>query len=218
MKKVLIFGTGSLAKTLFEYLRIDNQSEVTAFCVSSEQKTVDTFCDLPVLDFETIQEDYPADAFDIILAIGYKKMRARAFIFNAIKLKGYSLKNYIHPSVIFHNNSIGEGNIILPGCVLEPGAKIGNNNVIWSMTLLGHDCLIGNHNYISAKCLISGDSKIGDMCFVGNGATMINGLIIEDETCVAAATYLRKGTQRQGLYSGNPAKLIKFNHNGIEIR
>ena len=95
-------------------------------------------------------------------------------MYDKAKRKGYKLANFIHESVINNGFSIGENNIIFPGCVIEPFVEIGNNNIVWSMSLLGHDCRVGNHNYISAKCMVAGNAKVSDLCFIGNGVNMIN--------------------------------------------
>ncbi|MET4161018.1 UDP-N-acetylbacillosamine N-acetyltransferase [Marinobacterium sp. MBR-111] len=216
-ENLIIYGTGPLAKLLYYYLSDDSEYNVKGFCVNADYISESEFLGLPVVPFEEIEKTYPPTEYGMLLAIGYSKMRVRKKLFNDVKNKGYILVNYVHSSVIKHNVVMGENNIIFAGCIIEPNVKIGNNNIIWSMTLLGHDCIIGNHNYISAKCLISGDSQIFDLCFIGNGATMINGLLVNNETCVGAASYLRKSTDEKGLYVGNPSKLIKYNKNGIEL-
>lgn len=217
-KRVIIFGTGPLAINLFKYMQNDARYDVAAFCVDLAYKTLDELFGLPVIALEQIEDLFPPSLHDMIIAIGYSKMRARKLLFDKLQAIGYGFINYTHPSIVNHAKNIGSGNIILPGCTIENGVTIGDNNVIWSMTLLGHDASIGHHNYISAKCLISGDSNIADLCFIGNGVIMINGINIANETCVGAATYLKKSTQANGLYAGNPAKLLKFNPNGIEIK
>lgn len=213
--KIIIYGLGSFAKLLCRYISADSNYDVIAFCADSDFIECNEFCGLPLVSFDTIEKEYPSSQYKMLVAVGYSKMRNRKVMFDKAKSKGYQLINYIHPSVIYHDLKKGENNIILPGCVIEPNVKIGDNNVIWSMSLLGHDCIIGSHNYISAKCLISGNSKLKDLSFIGNGTIMINGITIDNETCVGAATYLRKSTISNGLYSGNPAKLLKINENGI---
>lgn len=217
-QKLIIYGAGPFAALLYKYLEYDTSYEVVAFCVDAQYRSCEKFCDLPLVDFDNIEKLYPSNEFSMIVAIGYSSMRMRKVLFDKAKHKGYQLENYIHSSVVNLAASMGDNNIILPGCVIEPNVILGHNNVVWSMTLLGHDCIVGDHNYISAKCLISGDSTVANLCFIGNGVVMVNGLQISNETCVAASSYLRKSTQELGLYAGNPAKLIKYNENGICIK
>ena len=216
--KLVIYGIGPFAKLLHYYLTNDSDYEVVAFCADEAYIKEKEFCGLPVVAFEEIENIYSPEKYKMLVAVGYSKMRNRKIMFEKAKAKNYVLVNYIHSSVINHELKLGENNIILAGCVIEPNVEIENNNVIWSMTLLGHDCKIENHNYISAQCLIAGDTKIKNLCFIGNGTTMINRVVIENETYLVAGTNLRKNTKEYGMYMGNPAKFLKLNSSGIVIK
>lgn len=216
--KIIIYGIGPFAKLIYEYLTNSNEYEIVAFCADNEFIIEKELCNLPIIAFEEIENIYNPQYYKMLVAVGYSKMRNRKLMFEKAKAKNYTFINYIHPSVIKHNFIIGENNIILAGCIIEPNVIINDNNVIWSMSLLGHDCKLGNHNYISAKCLIAGHSIIKDLCFIGNGSNMINGLIIENESYLVAGTNIRKNTEQFGMYIGNPAKFLKFNKTGIVIK
>lgn len=216
--EIIIYGIGPFAKLLYYYLTNDANYKVLAFIADKAYINDSSFCNLPIFAFEDVENIYNPKEYKMILAIGYSKMRNREFMFEKAKAKNYELINYIHSSVVINNVILGENNIILAGCVIEPNVKIGNNNVVWSMTLLGHDSVLCNHNYISAKCLISGDTIIKNLSFIGNGSNMINGLIIENETYLVAGTNIRKNTKELGMYAGNPAKLLKFMKEGIVIK
>lgn len=215
--KLIIYGIGPFAKLLYFYLKNDSNYKVVGFCADKKHIQEHFFCGLPIISLENIESSHPPTHYKMIIAVGYSRMRNRKKMFDKVKNKKYEIINYIHSSVVTHNLTIGEGNIILAGCIIEPNVIINNNNVIWSMSLIGHDSTLGSHNYISAKCLISGQTTISNLCFIGNGVTMINGLHIKNETCVGAGAYLRKSTETLGVYVGNPARILKKNPNGIEI-
>lgn len=215
--KVVIYGIGPFAELMYLYLNLDSNYEVIAFTADKAFIKETTFCNLPIVAFEEIEKHYCPNEYQMLVTVGYSVMRNRRLMYNKAKAKNYKLINYIHSSVIAHNIEVGDNNIILAGCIIEPNVTLGCNNVIWSMTLLGHDCKIYNHNYISAKCLISGDSIINDLCFIGNGSVMINGITISNETCVGASTYIRKSTKPNSYYVGNPSKLLRTHISGIEL-
>jgi len=217
--KIIIYGVSSFAELMYFYLSNDDKYEVVAFCADEDFIYRDNLKELPIISFEKVETIYPPSQYKMIIAIGYSVMRNRKIIFNKVKEKGYSLINYIHPSVINNGLKFGENNIILANVVIEPFVEFGNNNIVWSMTLLGHNSVIGNHNYISAQCLIAGDVNIKDLSFIGNGVTMINGITIEDETYLVAGTNIRKSTKRFSMYMGNPAKFLKSHQSqGIKIK
>ncbi len=218
MNDVVIYGKGDFAKLVLYYLNTSLDFNVVAFCADTIFCDSDNYCELPLVSFEEVEYEFPPKKYKMLVAVGYSKMRNRKNMYENAKKKGYQLINYIHPSVVSHGSIFGENNIILAGCVIEPNVRIGNNNVIWSMTLLGHDSVIGCHNYIAAKCLIAGNVTINDLSFIGNGVSMINGLNIESETYLIVGSTLRISTVMQGVYFGNPARLLKINKNGIEIK
>lgn len=53
-------------------------------------------------------------------SLGYSKMQLRSKIFKAIKNKGYKIPNIIcNGTIVDDNIKLGEGNIIMPGVILE---------------------------------------------------------------------------------------------------
>lgn len=215
--KIIIYGIGPLSEILYYYLTESEEFQVCAFCADKDFINSDLFLSLPVVPFENVEEQYPSDEYQMIVSVGYSKMRNRKLMYDKAKSKGYTLANFVHRSVTNNCSSIGDNNIIFPGCVVEPFVEIGNNNIVWSMSLLGHNCNVGNHNYISAKCMIAGNVVFSDLCFIGNGVNMINDLNIESESLIVAGSNLRKSTKPFGMYTGNPAKLVKYNYQGIVI-
>ncbi len=215
--EVIIYGIGPFSELMHYYLTNDSNYKVVAFCADETYIKEREFCGLPVVAFEDIENIYSPEKYKMLVAVGYSKMRNRKIMFDKAKSKKYELINYIHSSVINHDVKLGENNIILAGCVIEPNVEIGDNNVIWSMTLLGHDCKIENHNYIAAKCLIGGNCQVKDLCFIGNGVNMIDTLFIDNESYLVAGTTLGHNTKEFGMYIGNPARIFKYNVEGIEI-
>lgn len=212
-EEVIIYGIGSFAELMNYYLKEDSNYKVCAFTVDKDYINCDSFINLPLIDFENINNLYPPSKYKMFIAIGYKNMRNRKLLFDKAKSKGYELINYISSkSIIYNNLKISENNVIMGNVNIEPFVTIGDNNIIWSDTLIGHNARINSHNYISAKCLIAGDCKIEDLCFIGNGVVMINNLKIRNETYIIAGSTLLKSTEEYCRYIGFPAKIFGSNH------
>lgn len=207
--KLVIYGIGPFAKLMRYYFSADGGREVAGFTVDEEYLTSDSFENLPVIPFRSVESRFPPGKFRMFVAIGYQRMRNRPILFDKAKRKGYELVNYVNRrAIVYEDLKMGENNAILGNVNIEPGVELGNNNIVWSDTLLGHDLKIGDHNYISAKCLIAGNSVIRDLCFIGNGAVTINDLTIEDETHVFPGAVLFKNSKTGGRYMGNPARHV----------
>ena len=92
MKKMAIFGTGSLARLAYIHFSNDSQYEVVAFTVNEKYLVNKKVFDLDVVPFEHIEQTHPPELFSMFVAIGYRKAnKARTQIYNDYKAKGYNL-------------------------------------------------------------------------------------------------------------------------------
>jgi len=82
--------------------------------------------------------------------------------------------------------SLGEGTILMHGCIVNSNAKIGVNCILNSQALIEHDVIIGNHCHISTGVLINGDVQIGDGSFIGSGTIIIQGIRIGKSVVIGA--------------------------------
>lgn len=216
--KVIVFGVGDLANQLHHYLNQDHTYNINYFCVTRKYFSCNEFLGKKVLVFEDDIDKLPQNEYKFILGLGYKNLRARKVMFDAIKDKGFSFINYVHPTANIYGEILGEGNIILPNAMTEPFSKIYNNNIIWSNNLICHDSIIGNHNFIAANCLIGGHSKILENNFIGFNATIIQNIIVDKEVLIGAKSLVLNSTENFSEYYGIPAKKIKEHYKeGIRI-
>jgi sugar O-acyltransferase (sialic acid O-acetyltransferase NeuD family) len=208
-QKIVIYGGGTFAKLMLYHFSHDSDYEVVAFCLDKQYISADYFCDLPVLAFESIENDYPATDFPMFVAIGYSNMRNRSIMFHKAKDKGYALINFISRKAITRDDLvIGENNVIFSSSDAEPGVTIGNNNIFWTRSILGHGVKVGHHNYFSGGAGLGGNCVIGDYCFMGNAALMINGITIADETFLVAGAVILRDSEPATKYHGNPARRV----------
>ncbi len=218
-QKIIIYGAGDFGKLMLYHFSHDSDYEVVAFCLDQQYINAESFCGLPVISFETIENCYPANDYSMFVAIGYSRMRNRSIMFNKAKNKKYKLINFISCKAIVRKNLIiGENNAIFSSSDIEPFVTIGNNNIFWTRSILGHAVTVGNHNYFSGGAGLGGNCIIGDHCFMGNAALMINGIHIADETYLVAGAVILRDTEEATKYHGNPARRVsRHKETGIVI-
>lgn len=171
--------------------------EIAAFSVNSAYCGMgDTIFDKPVIPLEKLQEKYPPEAFEVILAVGYSQMgKVRRRLAECCKKKGYSLASFIHSSaVISPSSELGEGNILLENVVVAPMAKVGHCNLIWNGVHISHECILGNYNTLSVSSALAGNVTIQDNCFLGVNSTVADHTTVANYTLVGAAGYVKRDT------------------------
>ena len=211
MKKVVIFGAGSLARLVHFYLSEDSAYEVAAFTVNEKYVGEGKLLGLDVVPFERIEETHPPERFAMFVAIGYKRVnKARAKVYNNCKSKGYELISYVSSKAIHVGHiEIGDNCFVRAGSVIQPFAKIGNDVIIGS-ACVGHESIIGDHCYIANHAAIAGGVKIGPYCFIGINATIRDGITIAPECVIGAGAIILKDTEEGGVYPGQKAMKARF--------
>ncbi|MCM1157258.1 MAG: acetyltransferase [Bacteroidales bacterium] len=211
MKDIVILGNNDFGRLLKYYLETDDERKVLAFTVSREYIKEKEFCGLPVVPFEQIEELYPPEQVEILLAIGNSKMNEiRKKMYGECKEKGYTVASYIHSSCSIHTKDIGEGNILLENCLLYPYSKLGNGNLLWDHVLISHDCVVGDFNTFSSYADLCGYVKIGNNGYFGKHCILNDFMEIADYTLIGAAAYAKGKTNPYDVVV--PARSVTLEH------
>lgn len=199
-EKLVIFGNGSMAKTIYSYLR--ESFDVSGFCVDSNFVKDNEFCDLPLVSFEEVEKYFPPQKYKMIIAVGFIKMNGlrKERSKQAIK-KGYVLASYIDKTVKIHYDvEIGKNSVILDYVTIHAGTKIKDGTFISSNVNIGHDCTIGEYNWINSGVSVSGCVNIGEECFWGVNACCGNNISIGKKNYISANTLISKNTADNEVY------------------
>lgn len=212
MKNIIIFGANDFGRLLKYYIECDNDGRnIAAFTMDKRYIKENEFCKLPVIPFEDINKKFSPNNYEILIAIGNRKMNdLRKKIFMECKKRGYEIASFIHSSCKIHSKIDGEGNILLEDCLVYPFAKIGNGNLLWDHVLISHDCLVGDFNTFSSYADLCGYVKIGNNGYFGKHCIMNEHIIIADYTLVGAAAYVKDNTKPYDVVV--PAKSIILDH------
>lgn len=195
-RNLVIFGATDFGRMIKYFVDQDDPRQAVAFTVDRAYMQSEEFCGLPVVPFEELAGRYPPEDFDVLIAIGYKRMNdIRKAIFNAAKQKGYHIASFIHSSSIVHSTDIGEGNILLEKCLVYPFAKIGSGNLMWDHVQISHDGVVGDFNTFSSYADMCGYVHIGNNCYFGKHCIMKEHVRIADYTLVGAAAFATRNTE-----------------------
>lgn len=206
-KQCIIFGTTDFGKMLRYYMEKFTDTKIAAYAVDGAYKETDNYDGLPVVEFEKMEENYSADKYLLMLALGYSKMNnIRGKKFYEAKEKGYTLASFIHPSAGQSYAEIGEGNIVLENVTLAYGSKIGDGNIVWNGCQISHECVIGDFNYFAPGVVVAGKTIVKNNCFLGINSAVRGARTLEDYTLVGAGCYMNNSSTPYSVYV--PARSI----------
>lgn len=208
MKNIVVIGSGGFSKQvieIIEQLNLINPEYKLLGIIDDNKSLVGT----EVLGYEVIGDtDYikqlsKQQKIQGVIAIADGEIREHI----SRKLNDVQWVNLIHPSAVVSNyTKLGEGNIICAGVVINPECEMGNHSHINIGSTLGHDVLMLDYVTVMPGSKISGNVNLKSKSMVGTGATIIQGLTIEENVILGAGTVVTKNTKPNYLYVGVPAK------------
>lgn len=206
MKPLVIFGTGSMARVLYSFLR--KEKKVTAFVDFDVHVHGDTFMGLPLIPYSQFKAR--ADSCRVALAIGYHKMNAdRANLFNELQIAGHALKGYVHKGLIHHNDVVLEKScVIYDGVAIHAGSVVRQNAFISSNVGIGHDCEIGEHAWINSGVSLAGGVRVGARSVLGVNSCVAQGVTLGAGTFVGANTLVTHDTEDGAVVVAEAGKVI----------
>lgn len=211
MRDFIVFGTGDFADIVSWVIVNGMKRKVKAFTANRKYIGYETIHrGYPLVPFEDIEKIYCPDEYSMVIAYEGKEMykQRRSTFEKAVDL-GYKMENIISDSAIISTDRMGNGNIILEGCIVAPFSEIGNGNILWSGAIVQHHNRVGNFNVFGPRVSPSGFVEIGNHCFLGNGAIIKNRVKISDYSFIGAGAYLSKDTTEREVVVPSRSYVLK---------
>lgn len=187
-QQIVIFGNGEIAELADFYFTHDSEFEVAGFTVDEAFLTATTFRGRPVVPFETVAQQFPAEHYRMFVAVSYSKLNEiRAAKVAAAREVGYQLVSYVSSrATIFPGLTIKENCFILEDNTIQPFAEIGANVTLWSGNHIGHHSVIEDDVFLASHVVVSGGVRIGRASFVGVNVTLRDHVSV-GQKCVLGA-------------------------------
>jgi UDP-N-acetylbacillosamine N-acetyltransferase len=216
-RELVLYGVGSFAALLTHHLEATGR-RVAAYAVDREHLGAAP-APRPVVLFDELTRRHPPDRCDLLVAVGYRRMRARRAMFERARALGYRLASFVSPTaVVAAGVTLGENVVLLDQVVVEPFASIGDHVVLGAGALVSHESRVGAHVFASARVLLAGRTTVGEGSFLAIAAATINDVTLAPETHLLPGTFAFQDTEPMTRYQGNPARAIgRHVERGIEI-
>ena len=205
---VVVFGTGQISRLAWHRLTQDGPHRVVAFSVDAACITETSFCGLPVVPFEALNDRYPPDRVLMSIPLSYRDLsRIRIQKYNEARARGYGFVSVVASGAgIDPGVEIGENCFIYPCAIIQPFSRIGDNCLVSAGSVISHDVEIGRHCFVSAAAVVGGGASVGEQCVLALNCTVLNGLRVAPRCLIGAGAVLTADTEEDGIYVGIPAR------------
>jgi sugar O-acyltransferase (sialic acid O-acetyltransferase NeuD family) len=203
MKKLLIVGTGGLARELTEW--VSEVFEVVGF-FSTNREEHGKFS-LPGILFSEDLSPRSTGAEYALIAIGLS--RAKEKYFDQLKKAGFKFPKFLHSSSLIAKTAvIDDGVIVSPNCTIGSNVRLGVSTFVNFNCGIGHDAQIGRFVQINPGVQIGGFAKVGDGTLVGSGATVLEKINVGRNSTVGSGAVCFAAVADGATVLGNPAKRL----------
>lgn len=202
--KAIIYGTGSFAEYVSYVISEDSIYDICGFCVDSDFiPKSKQFINLPVVEFDKVEIEFPPEEYSIFIAVGDNELREQKF--NQALLKEYNILSYISSKSTHWKNLIyGRNVFISEDSGIQPFTTIEDNCILIGAKL-GHHSKIGKNSLLSC-CYLAGNVTVGNNCFLGLNSAIKQGVTIGNHNIIGMGSTISKNTADYEIYSNNTTK------------
>jgi sugar O-acyltransferase (sialic acid O-acetyltransferase NeuD family) len=213
MKPIVIFGAGKIAEVILYYFKHHSERSVVAVTVDDHFVTENSCFGLPLVSFESLEEKYSPDDYEMFVALGYQELnRFRALKCEEAQQKGYSLVSYVDPRVgLPLDCEIGDNCFIMQGALIHPRVKLGNNVFVWGGATVGHHTCVGSNCWLTSGCTVAGSVTVGENCFFAVNSSIAHGVRVGDDCFIGANALVNKCTGNMEVFLHEPTNLYRLN-------
>jgi len=153
-----------------------------------------------VISMETFvasQKNYTADD-KFICAVGDNEKRKELVAKTSPFLKWV---NAVHKSAIIADNvTMGIGNVICAGVVIQPKTHIGDHCILNTQSNIDHHCQIDSFVHVAPNSTLCGNIRLGEGCFLGASATVVPDLTLSPWSFIKAGQLVKHSTGPIPMY------------------
>ncbi len=210
MKRILaIIGAGDLGQQIAHFAITDQHyDEVVFFDDFSTNKTINGH--KVIGKISDVYDAYKNKIFDeLLIGIGYKHLGFRKEVYTQFENK-IPFGKIIHSTCwVDKTATVHQGCFIYPNCSIDAHATIYNNTILNINCSISHHSSIGSHCFLSPRVAMAGFVTVEEQCIIGINATIIDNIKIAKKTQIGGGAVVINDIINNGLYVGNPAKLIR---------
>jgi sugar O-acyltransferase (sialic acid O-acetyltransferase NeuD family) len=145
-----------------------------------------------------------------VVAIGDNWSRSRIVASIQSRCPGIEFPNAIHPSAQLGKNvSLGVGNVIMAGCVVNSSTAIGDFCILNTNCSVDHDGKVGDFVSFAPNSCAGGSVEAGDFAAICLGARIIDRLTIGSHTVVGAGSTVLRDLPSHVVAYGTPARIVR---------
>ena len=193
MDKLLIVGISTTARSIYKFVTDYNLYRILGFVVDKQYKTMESYCGLPVYDFESLPDEFDKERDFLFIAMEWNRLNAdRRDLYNRLKGESFKLANIISPSAIIHGEVAGDNCWICDYVVIENDVVVKDDVFVKTKATIAHLSVIEPHCFIGANSFLAGGVNVGEQSYIGVSSTIFNSVNIGRKCLIGGGVVVKR--------------------------
>lgn len=172
MKNVVLYGSGSLAREIFDFENSLSKPRINFVGYINDTGPDESFENQSGIPRVCLSDSSLEYSYLICVADPVTRKK----ILKKIEEINGELYTYIHPTAILSRSSVvSAGCIIYPYVVISANSYLGRSVVVNTYSGVGHDVAVQDCTTISAHVDLMGYVQVDECCFFGSGSRVAPG-------------------------------------------
>lgn len=205
----VVLGGGGHGKVVIDSILSSQSATLLAVLDRDTTRWGQKLLGVPILGEDTLLPDLitqGANCFVVGLgSVGDCRPRQRLFELGlAHHLVPLTVK---HPSAICSPwAEVSQGVQLLPGSIVNAGARLGQQVLVNSAAVVEHDCWLEDHVHVATGAKLASTVRVGMGSHIGAGATVLQGVTIGEGAVVGAGAVVLRDVPDWTVVVGIPAR------------
>ena len=210
-KKIAIFGAGGHATVVTNEINKLKDYEIVAYFVS-DLHNLDINCNYKKKMLQINKKNLlnlVKNSVSGIIAIGNNILRKKIVDNSRLISRSFKWEKIISKdSVVSSTVTVGDGTIIMSGCIVNPYSKIKNHCLINTGSIIEHENIFEDYSSVGPGVITGGNVKVGKFSHLGMGSVVLEKINVKNNVLIGANSFVNKDCLANKIYYGSPLRLV----------
>lgn len=193
MDNLLIVGISTTARSIYKFVTDYNLYHILGFVVDKQYKKKESYCGLPVYDFESLPDGFDKKNDFLFIAMEWNRLNAdRRDLYNRLTGESFKLANVISPSAIIHGEITGDNCWICDYVVIENDVIVKDDVFVKTKATIAHLSVIESHCFIGANSFLAGGVNVGEQSYIGVSSTIFDSVNIGRKCLIGGGVVVKR--------------------------